>query len=224
MLKKSLIFFILLLWCRTLVAADKDILVKGLTSNRAILSLNGQLMVLKKGQTRQGITLLDANENRAIIETGGQKLYLFLDQSIARQYSKPEQQKKHQIEKVLFRQSQYIKYDNSRIIALILKQEQHNSITLELEYYYDGKYGRNADLVLSVINKGRLLKEIKKQYFRLEKGQNKIRLQLDMKDSDKMVFYSEAINISFLARSDKTYVFYSKTIKFEKYWKKVAVR
>ena len=223
-MNKNLFFIILLLWCRTLVAADMDILVKGLTTNRAILLYKGQLMVLKKGQTRQGIKLLDANENRAIIENGGQTLYLFLDQSIARQYSKPEQRKKQQVEKVLFKQSQYQKYDDSRVVALILKQEQHNSIMLELEYYYDGKYGRNADLVLSVINKGRLLNEIKKQYFRLEKGQNKIQLQLDMKNSDKMVFYSEAINISFLARSDKTYVFYSKTIKFEKYWKKVAVR
>ena len=88
-MKTRLIWITLLCTFMSHVYAQENITVNGLFSGKAIIVVNGNPVMFYEGDTRQGITLLSANENRAVLEIAGKKHTMLLDQSIANEYSKP---------------------------------------------------------------------------------------------------------------------------------------
>jgi hypothetical protein len=226
-MKKFLILFSIMLnialWCRPL-AAEREIIVRGLTNNKAILSVDGMLLILRKGDPKQNITLLKADNYSVSLIVNGKPKTLWLDKTIAQSYSGPIVKKREQEVKILFEESKYIRLITSRLKKLELVHEDHDTITLKAEYFYSGKQGGNADFVVSIVNKDLLTKNIEEQYHRLEKGNNIVELTFDMKGSKDIVFYTEAVNFVFLGRKEKTVSFYSKTVSLKKYWKRIAIR
>lgn len=62
----------------------------GLMQNMAIIEVDGQRIVIRKGETKQGVKLVDSNSNQAQIEYNGKKLTLKLGSSIASSYTPPK--------------------------------------------------------------------------------------------------------------------------------------
>lgn len=213
-------------FCRTLVASPvPEIVVKGLSDNKAIIEYQGELIILREKQKKNGLLLYSVNNKRAVIHANGYEYTYFLDKSINQNYSKPAAKKQYKrVTDWLHKEPLYSGLKKSRLISARLESVMHNQVDLELEYYYSGDYGKHTQIVVSVISHGKLNKNIDKQFLSLEKGINKTKLSLKMNDSSEIVFHSDAINFSFMDREQKTSVFYSKTTKFEKYWNKVALR
>ncbi len=225
-MKITLIILInLALFCRPL-AAQPTIIVKGLTGQSVILSVDGQLLILKKGIKQKNMTLLSNDHQYATMRIGSKKVRLKLDDTIAQSYGKSANKKanKKAITKVLFKESLYHRLKKSRITELMLVEKNHKSIKLKANYFYTGEHGDNADIAVSLIKNGKASKNSKRQYHRLEIGENTLDLSFDMKDSKQIVYYTEAINFAFLGRKENTFTFYTKTIPLKKYWNRVDMR
>ncbi|MEE2729719.1 MAG: TIGR02281 family clan AA aspartic protease [Pseudomonadota bacterium] len=81
-----------LAWCLTgpLVAAPK-VRVEGLFKGAAVLQIDGQQVMLKNGRTHaSGVTLVDANARRAIVEIDGQQHELALHTAIGGTYQQTD--------------------------------------------------------------------------------------------------------------------------------------
>lgn len=62
----------------------------GLMQGMAILEVDGERVVIRKGETKQGVKLVDSNSNQAQIEYNGKVLLLQLGSSIASSYTPPK--------------------------------------------------------------------------------------------------------------------------------------
>jgi len=90
-----LILLLTVLWSHSATSsAQSSVKVLALFTNKAMLKINGQNVILKKGDSKQGITLLSASGRSALIrfEDGSEKT-LGLNQSIQQAYKKPENNK-----------------------------------------------------------------------------------------------------------------------------------
>ncbi|WP_370980849.1 TIGR02281 family clan AA aspartic protease [Agaribacterium sp. ZY112] len=68
--------------------ADIEVIAKGLMDGRAVLTINGRQQVLKVGQSSdEGVTLISADTERALILLDGQERELLLSQQIGGSYS-----------------------------------------------------------------------------------------------------------------------------------------
>ena len=86
-----LILLLSVLWCNAGAAsAQSSVKVVALFTDKAMLKIDGQNVILKKGVSVQGITLLSASGRAARIrfEDGSEKI-LGLNQSIQQAYKKP---------------------------------------------------------------------------------------------------------------------------------------
>ena len=70
--------------------AQDNITVKGLLKNMVVLTINGQQVLIKKGQTKQGITLVESDSKQAVIEVGEKRQVVTLSSQVGGSYSAPE--------------------------------------------------------------------------------------------------------------------------------------
>lgn len=71
--------------------AELDMVVKGLFKNGAIIVVNGKQRLVKKGKsTPEGILLVDANSQFALVEIDGKQKKLYLSKQIASEFSQAE--------------------------------------------------------------------------------------------------------------------------------------
>ena len=69
--------------------AFNNITVKGLFKNTIVLIIDGQQLLIKKGQTKQGITLIQSSSKQAVIEVGGQRQTVTLSSRVGGSYQAP---------------------------------------------------------------------------------------------------------------------------------------
>jgi len=75
-----------------------DIIVVGLFPGKAVVRIDGERLVLSQGETSpQGVTLLEADSERAVFETDGQRREYQLGTHIGANYAAPGPGKKHRI-------------------------------------------------------------------------------------------------------------------------------
>jgi aspartyl protease family protein len=73
----------------TTLNALGNIQAVGLMQNMAILEVDGQRIVIRKGETKQGVKLIKSDSNQAQVEYKGKKLDLTLGLSVASSYTAP---------------------------------------------------------------------------------------------------------------------------------------
>lgn len=72
--------------------AVSDIVVVGLFKDKAVVRLDGKQRVLRVGQTTpEGVRLISADSQRAVLEVGGERREYSLSQHIASSYTAPRQ-------------------------------------------------------------------------------------------------------------------------------------
>jgi len=92
-LKTTLICFLLLLASSAGFAAE-SVKVIALFSNKAMLMINGKNIIMKKGDTIKGVTLISANGRGAVVRlVNGTEKKLGINQSIHQAYKKPDKSK-----------------------------------------------------------------------------------------------------------------------------------
>lgn len=70
--------------------AAKDIVIKGLFKDSAIVVVNGKQKLLKAGQSFSGVTLVSANSRHAIVEADGTRHKLKVSRKISSKYKAAE--------------------------------------------------------------------------------------------------------------------------------------
>jgi aspartyl protease family protein len=90
-MKPAHLICLLTLLCTHLLSpmVQADVVVKGLFKGAVLLVVDGQQKLLKQGQEFQGITLLEADSQRAIAEINGQQQILLISTHITTQYLEP---------------------------------------------------------------------------------------------------------------------------------------
>lgn len=70
---------------------NADLQAVGLMKGMAILELNGQRLTLRKGESKQGVKLIESNSKQALVNYNGTEMTLSLGVSVASGYSAPIQ-------------------------------------------------------------------------------------------------------------------------------------
>jgi aspartyl protease family protein len=81
---------VLLLGTGNANASSLEVQVKGLFAGAAVLSIDGREQLLRKGQeSEEGVVLVDADSDKAIISIGDEQRTLFLSNHIASSFESP---------------------------------------------------------------------------------------------------------------------------------------
>ncbi len=93
-MKTALLFILLLVTSLSAFAATDSVKVVALFSDKAMLMINGENIIMKKGDVIQGVTLISANGRGAVVrfENGVEKQF-GLNQSINQAFKKPTNNK-----------------------------------------------------------------------------------------------------------------------------------
>jgi aspartyl protease family protein len=71
------------------VAVLADMQAVGLMQGMAILEVEGQRVVIRNGQTKQGVTLISSDSKEAVVKYKGKQVALQLGLSVTSQYAEP---------------------------------------------------------------------------------------------------------------------------------------
>ena len=86
------LLILILGWAMAAGAGAADVVVQGLFKDMAILSVDGKQRKVRVGQTTpEGVRLVEADSESALIEYGGQRQRYVLGGSVQMTFSKPEQ-------------------------------------------------------------------------------------------------------------------------------------
>ncbi|HEY3488412.1 MAG TPA: hypothetical protein VGL10_10135 [Gammaproteobacteria bacterium] len=114
--------------------AERKITANALFTGRAVLLVDGETVLFATGESQRGITLIDANESRAVIKVEGEERTLYLDKGrVVEEYAKSENSKKNSTAK-------------SHIIDAMVIHQTANLATFEVEYFYNKNLGERVTL------------------------------------------------------------------------------
>lgn len=85
---RLLVCLCLCLWSALGVAAD-NISVKGLFKNTIVLVIDGRQVLIKKGETKDGVTLIESSSQQAVIDVQGKRQTVTLSSQVGGSYSAP---------------------------------------------------------------------------------------------------------------------------------------
>lgn len=88
-MKQCLLFLFVSLWSLSIWAAD-SVTVKGLFKNAALLIIDGEQVLLKKGKTKNGVKLVEATSREAVLEINGQRQRVGLSKQVGGSYKSSE--------------------------------------------------------------------------------------------------------------------------------------
>jgi hypothetical protein len=209
------------------MADPPSIVVKGLSEGRAILQVDGELLIYREGDRKRGILLRHADNRRADVEVDGRLVTLDLDHSIAETYSRPAQRGlkggrllwKEPLNNSAFR-------GTTRLTAAKIVDESDDRLAFEIEYYYDGGQGDEIELSVSAIRNGKAVEFFASEPNRLVKGSNGVGAEIAMRADAPLVYRTDAIEfgISWFSDGENQGYVAKKTLPFQKYWKRVRVR
>jgi aspartyl protease family protein len=84
------IFLASFLWFTPLVAANLNVKVIALFTNKALLQIGSEQKILTKGESFKGVTLQSASARGAVVLIGGKAREIGLNQSIQQGFKKPD--------------------------------------------------------------------------------------------------------------------------------------
>lgn len=160
--------------------AERKITANALFEGRAVLMVDNEPVYFFKGETRQGITLVDANENRAVIRVGGEERTLYLDMGIAEKYAKAKD-----VEQEL--------NARSHVISALLIHQTSNIATFEVEYFFDKASAERATLSAGTMQQNKLTDFWAHTYTVLTPGRNIATITLSMSEKAPESYNSDAI-------------------------------
>jgi hypothetical protein len=217
----------MVLMCTFSVSLGAEVIVKGLTQGSAILSIDGELLVLREGESRGGVKLIRADNRGATLEINGRRRTLGLDRSIAKTYQKPEPDRVTRAGSAyLYRQKGELVAGASSLLSVKIVDEQQASVALGVEYVYAGDYGDDVFLNVATLDDGRQTGNAAMSPVKLLKGKHYVELEVTSADDAPVVYSSDALELTVRWSSDgqQQGEIVKRVLPFAKYWKKVRVR
>lgn len=205
----SVLFLLLAGFSDSSWAERKKITANALFPGRAVLLVNDKPVFFSTGETHQGITLVNANENRAIVKVDGEEMTLYLDKGIAEEYSKAEGADKQNLAA------------KSHVISATLIHQTSNIATFEVEYFYNNRDpGERATLSARTLQQNKTTDYWAHTHTALMPGRNTATISISMSEKAPASYNSDAlrfdINWAKGAETDSTGTL---VIPFIKTWK-----
>jgi hypothetical protein len=181
-MKISLTAICLMLCCAFAPAshAERKITANALFNGRAVLMVDNQPVFFATGETQRGITLVNANENRAIVKVDGEEITLYLDKGVAEKYAQSAEAKQLQTAK-------------SHVISATLMHQTYNIATFEVEYFYNKDLGEHATLSASTMQQDKTTDYWSHTYTILTPGRNVATISVSMSEKAPASYNSDAI-------------------------------
>lgn len=129
---------VLLLGLAPAAPAGDDIEVNALFYKHAVLTVDGEQITLTAGETRNGIKLINANGERAIVEINGERRRLTVEAGNARKLTSPEEFQRHTDAK-------------SHVIDARAVEQSPDKIVFEVDYYCSEKLGQPVRLIAKTL-------------------------------------------------------------------------
>jgi hypothetical protein len=207
---KAWLSVLLLLSAAALVgnaAAERKITANALFAGRAVLLVDNEPVFFASGETQKGITLVIADENRAVIRVDGRERTLYLDKGIAEEYSKTN-----------------LKEDLSaktHIISANLIHQTSNIATFEVEYFFNKDLGEQATLSAQTLRQqNQPTNYWSHTYTALTPGRNVATISVSMSDKAPEAYNSDAIRFDInWVKGEQTGMTGTLVIPFIKTWK-----
>lgn len=210
-------------------AETPEILVKGLMQGRAILQVDGELLILQDGDVRKGVKLIHADNRAATLEVGGRRLVMALDQTIARSYSAPEPSTRSVgADGYLYREN-FIderQRGRTRIRSVRVTENSDGRVVLDVDYFYAGDHGGEVRLLVEAQQNDRPVASVTHTPSRLTEGARNAVVELSMAEDAPLVLQSDAIklDVAWFDQGRQQGMLATRVVSFNKFWKKVRVR
>ena len=185
---KTCLLFTCLLLIVAAAKAEPDISINGLFTGKAIIQIDGQPIMFFEGDKRQGIKLLSANEDRAIIEVGGKRRTMLLDKRIANEYSKPV--------------TAPDLVSKSIIRRVELVYQAHNIATFAVTYYFS-EQSEQYQLMAQVMVDKKAVDYVNYNYVPVKAGEHTTHITLGINEVAPTSFSSDHILVNFMRRQNQ---------------------
>lgn len=198
--------------------------VNGLTDNKAILFYQGNLFLLKEGESAEDIRLIEANNRYAVVERQGIQRRLFLREADASDYSDNFIASSDQLtrEQSGILASRILANADSHIIEAKEYSREEDRVRFRIEYFYNASHGEKASLRASVYHEGSPVGQSVSTYTRIYPGRNTADIEVRMSDAAPQNFTSDALQFEIVGSEaiDGVYRVLNKRIPYEKHWQR----
>ncbi len=186
--------------------ADHQITANALFDGKALLMVDNVPIAFSVGQRKEGIKLISADDNQAVIIVHGRRKVLQLDKSIAKEYATPDELDKHESSK-------------THILSVRLIHQTPNLATFEVDYFYNERLAEHVALSAKTLFKERVTEYWQHTYTRLNPGRHTTTITVSMNNNAPINYTSDAIRFDLnWSRKEKSGVADSKIIEFIKQW------
>lgn len=187
MLRFKLLVVLLLL--NTSAYAQPNVTVNGLFAGKAIIKINGVPTMFFEGDKKQGIKLISANEDQAIVEIKGKRHNMRLDESIANEYSKP-------VKPIAFGE------ERNEIGKVELVHQTHNIVTFAVEYEMS-ETSTDYQLIAQLMVDKKAVDYASYNYVPLKPGKHLTYITLGIAKTAPAEFESDHILVNFVEMKGK---------------------
>lgn len=203
-MKLMTLLFMTLLW---VTQAQAKISVNGLFIGKAIIKIDGKPVMFFEGDKKQGVKLISANEDRAIVEIEGKQQTMYLDLSIANEYSKP-------VKVVPYGQTRA-----NQILNVALVHQTNNIATFKVEYDFAGNADNYVLTAQTMVDK-KAVNHASYNYVPLKAGKQLTYITLGIEKAAPATYQSDHVLINFAhKKTNKAFSADSaKIIAFKKTW------
>lgn len=185
-MKKSLCVLCLVLLVPVSGVAQQ-ITANGLFYGKAVLTIDGKQVLMEVGQTRQGVKLIEADEDHAVVMVKGKKRFIYLDKTIAKEYSTPNEFERHDEAK-------------SHVIKAHLIHQALNLATFQVEYFYrEQELGAPVTLSAKTLFRGKDTESWAHSYTRLNPGRHTVAITISMNEQSVDSYLSDAVQFDLVS-------------------------
>lgn len=212
-----------LLSCPAWAVDFNAVTLNGVTSGRAVLTIDGQYTVINQGDTKQGVTLVDVTPNDVLVSYKGRhkRLSLSVVSQLSSKLSKsgsPVVSNAHPLSS----QGTHLNQANSHIISVAPILREPHKTTFRVTYFYNGNYGEHAQLRARVRLKGHDTGFSSHSYVRLDTGRNQADITIMMNRNAPDAFYSDEVFFDVLGSKPvaNSYLVLAQSFPFTRQWQK----
>ena len=181
----------------------------GLFYGKAVLTIDGRQVFISVGETKRGVKLVEADEDHAIVLVDGKKRFIYLDTSIAKEYSTPQEFERHSNAK-------------SHVIEARLIHQTENLATFQVEYYYNEReLGNLVTLSAKTYVDEKETEYWAYSYTRLTPGRDSTTITLSMNEKAPEKYLSDKVRFDLVfTNNGQTYTSGTLLFDFTKEWQR----
>lgn len=188
--------------------AAKEVYANALFYGGAMLTVDGEPVMLRVGDEQRGVKLIEADGEHAVVEIDGREKTLTLDRSAARRHTTPEEFERHSRAK-------------SHVIEARLVRQRDHAATFEVDYYCDERLGDAVVLIARTLLRGEDTGYWAHTHTPLETGRHTAEITIGMNEKSPQSYLSDALQFDLVwGKGGESGTAGALVMKFIKQWRR----